>query len=673
MLNDTPTDFPLHSSHIAPVWSRKGPISSALLAIIGLGMPQYVTAEEADVISPADASAPPSEPTVVATPANPANNDVIVISAQRVPSLSGDTTQQVSVIDYDHLQRYADFFMPMQAVDHLPGVFSVNGIGGGLSGTTVFQIRGGSNDQTQFTIDGIPFNDASGLGGQINFNTLPSSPMQRVEVLKGSQPIFGTRAVSGVVNIQSRQPTKELSYGGSIAGGSFDQTMVQGFASGPINESFGFAIDANFYDTVGISAQTSAGIDGGPNPHAAPGDYLDHERDGFKRRDATGRIVYQSDYGQWYANSFVIETDYEYDRGTNPDDVGGVNESVIYRFGVGGEIQPQDGLEILADAAITNTTSEFDRSGDENKGRDSYVSVRAHYEVNDYFSLIAGLDNLNQQAERGGFFAFDDEHNLFGSHVQALYRSDHLHADFTGRFENHSEEGDIFTWRIGVSLEDLTDHTRFFGSIATGFQAPSLFQLHAANFGNPDLESQENISYDLGHETDLTDNLTLKNTWFRIEYTDLISFQNGYVNLSGDSFSTGIESSLIWQVPTQHFTAELHHTWLDAEDDDGNRPDYKPGHTVSALASVDFPEYRMWLSGTVDFTSRYDTFQGSVDRRTLVGVVLGWKANENVSTWIKVRNLFDEIYQTNVQRGPFGNTSYSGEPINIIVGAAATF
>jgi vitamin B12 transporter len=71
-----------------------------------------------------------------------------------------------------------------------------------------------------------------------------------------------------------------------------------------------------------------------------------------------------------------------------------------------------------------------------------------------------------------------------------------LNIELGGRLNVHSQYGTNYTYTINPSFA-LTNQLRVFGSIATGFKAPSLYQLYSSA-GNPDLQAEKSINYETG-------------------------------------------------------------------------------------------------------------------------------------------------------------------------------
>ena len=99
-----------------------------------------------------------------------------------------------------------------------------------------------------FTIRGIGFQDTSLAGSPTVSVYLDEAPLpfsaltngatldvQRVEVLKGPQgTLFGNNATGGAINYVANKPTDTLQYGATLSYGTFNDTDIQGYISGPL-------------------------------------------------------------------------------------------------------------------------------------------------------------------------------------------------------------------------------------------------------------------------------------------------------------------------------------------------------------------------------------------------------------------------------------------------------
>jgi len=64
--------------------------------------------------------------------------------------------------------------------------------------------------------------------------------LERVEVLKGPQgTLFGSNATGGAINFVAAGPTDDFAAGADFSYGRFNETIVGGYVSGPITDTFG--------------------------------------------------------------------------------------------------------------------------------------------------------------------------------------------------------------------------------------------------------------------------------------------------------------------------------------------------------------------------------------------------------------------------------------------------
>ena len=102
-------------------------------------------------------------------------------------------------------------------VGSLPGVVRSVGTGGGYEGNGSLSVRGGSNDQIGFELEGIPLNRGFDSANATSFVT---NGLGSLEVYTGGAPADSGRSMSGFIN--------EVMHRGTYPGGG-DVTFVNGF------------------------------------------------------------------------------------------------------------------------------------------------------------------------------------------------------------------------------------------------------------------------------------------------------------------------------------------------------------------------------------------------------------------------------------------------------------
>ncbi len=169
------------------------------LALMGLSVHAYAV----------DVTATTDTPTTVAsTEANGASEShVINVTANRMALLDLDTPAAMDVItDKDIMNSGAK--NAFDAVNMVPGItsfsYGASGLEYGAMDSRV-NIRGLERGSL-ILMNGVPMN----LNGKGGLSSIPTSSIERIEVLKGAaSALYGSDAMSGVVNVITKTPTKE--------------------------------------------------------------------------------------------------------------------------------------------------------------------------------------------------------------------------------------------------------------------------------------------------------------------------------------------------------------------------------------------------------------------------------------------------------------------------------
>ena len=157
----------------------------------------------------ADVTAATDTPTTVAsTEANGASEShVINVTANRMALLNLDTPAAMDVItDKDIMNSGAK--NAFDAVNMVPGItsfsYGASGLEYGAMDSRV-NIRGLERGSL-ILVNGVPMN----LNGKGGLSSIPTGSIARIEVLKGAaSALYGSDAMSGVVNVITKTPTKE--------------------------------------------------------------------------------------------------------------------------------------------------------------------------------------------------------------------------------------------------------------------------------------------------------------------------------------------------------------------------------------------------------------------------------------------------------------------------------
>lgn len=143
--------------------------------------------------------------------------EMVVVSAGRFEQRVGEVTQSLSVIRPD-LLRNKNSVSLNEALDQVPGVVIID---------EEPQIRAGSGfsygagSRVQVLLDDIPI--LSGDIGRPNWSFLPIENLEQVEVIKGaSSVLYGSAALSGVINVRTAFPRETPSTKATVFSGFYD-------------------------------------------------------------------------------------------------------------------------------------------------------------------------------------------------------------------------------------------------------------------------------------------------------------------------------------------------------------------------------------------------------------------------------------------------------------------
>lgn len=140
-----------------------------------------------------------------AAPAQEATTlDRIEVTGSRIRSVDAETSQPVLVLNREDIEKQG-----VTSVAEVLNRISSAGpainrtFNNGGDGSSTISLRNLGDSRTLVLVDGRRW--VSSLGGSVDLNTIPSSIVERIEVLKdGASAIYGSDAIAGVVNIITR-------------------------------------------------------------------------------------------------------------------------------------------------------------------------------------------------------------------------------------------------------------------------------------------------------------------------------------------------------------------------------------------------------------------------------------------------------------------------------------
>lgn len=449
-------------------------------------------------------------------------NKVVVTGTMR------ETSVAKSPVKIEVLSQ--SFFRSSPVNSVIDALETVNGVqeqvNCGVCGTNDIHINGMEGPYTLVLIDGMPI--VSGLSSVYGFNGIPTSIIDRVEIVKGpSSTLYGTEAVGGVINVITKTPQKaplidvEANY-------NSHQELKTNFA---------------FTPKLGKRIFTSLS-----------GDYyfndlrIDNNGDNFTDIPLNNRI---SVFNKWQINNKKDQTVFSLaGRYYNEDRFGGVMDwqksdrgsSTVY-----GESIKTERFEVLGSYVfpLKSRNLKLDFSANTHKQDSWYgdVSYEAHQQV--FFSnliwsqkikkrhyLIAGLANRYNIYSDNTPSQTNENDYVPGVFVQDEWDiTDQIKLLGGARLDLHKNHGLIFSPRVSFKKQ-FGAFTAFRLNYGTGFRQVHLFtEDHAFVSGARDVVILNDLRPERSHNATLNLNHT---------YTVL-----GYGNFDFDIFYTYFQNKII--------------------------------------------------------------------------------------------------------------------------------
>ena len=532
---------------------------------------------------------------------------VIYVYADRTPSSVASTTYSYESVEVEDLKE-------VSSLDIL-----TSGPKGQMSS---LYIRGADSDQSLVTLNGISIKDQSSPTGTDDLGQHNFTGISLVEVYKGPMSsLYGANAAGGVVNLVSEVTGR--SYAGATIGSN-------NLLAGEIQVS-GKAQELDYSLTLG--KETSDGISVYPNGA---------EDDPYDNENVNLNLLYSSDYESIRLN-YITETNF-----TNLDSM-------------------SDTLNYTGKWNWTNTQLDYNNETSRlvlNNSNHKRVYTKDNLVEGDYDStvntlygshlinltntdLIVGAELEKIDAKfltniRGMWpytSSVNKERTSKGMFVNTNIMLDGIVLSSGVRYDTVDGFGDRTTGRIGV----YKDGARV--SVSTGYRIPTLYEMYGQdNYGfngNPNLQEESTISYEVGYKTNYSDTAV-----FVTKENDAIIYNGTYVNDDDTSYTKGIENKITFELDGLFITNSV--SYIEAKQSNGNEKLRRPKLTNNLKVSKLVDDFV--YSFDVDYYGKHKdisstTFQ-TIDVSSIITYNTEMKYNKNnLEVFAGIYNISNEQYE----------------------------
>ncbi len=441
-------------------------------------------------------------------------NPVVVTATRNAQPLS-QVGLPVTVINRKQIEQEGS----VQALDVLRSVPGLTVVRSGARGrTTSLFLRGANANQTLFLVDGMPY--SSPTTGFFDVTNLMLEDIERVEVIKGPQSdLYGSRAMGGVINIITRSGRKgRPKIEGRFEYGSEYSFYENGTVSGGIGPADYFANISRLDSDVGVAKRRL-------------------ENDHYQDMNITGKI------GVQLPLDGRLDTSYRFISGYSPIDDGAfrndVNRWNKTKDNVVTTIFTLNPFTWLTETVKASYFDERLLSVDPADPATAQKEGRFKLDVQNYTldwqntirpfesnTLIGGYQFEVQRADNRTFDRIIRTGGLYIQDQQSFF--DRLFITAGARLEDNSAFGNSLDPKVSAAFLLKETKTKFKASFGTGFRTPTMNELFFPNFGNPNLQPEENREFDWGFEQQLPFfNSTISLDMYHSHYKNLIQAVRG--------------------------------------------------------------------------------------------------------------------------------------------------
>ena len=474
----------------------------------------------------------------------------VVVSATKTPMARSELTQSVTVISGEDL-RARGVVRVSDALQLVPGaVMPQNGSFGSVS--TLF-LRGGESRYTKVLIDGVSVNQS---GGFFDFSHLTTDNIDRIEIVRGpASVLYGADAMTGVVQIFTRQGGGPVSLNASARGGTYGTTDGEigvngsagrvGYAlAGAQHRTDGTISFNNQYSNGTLSGSVSL-LPGTSNDLRVSARYTNAEF--HYPTDYSGAPVDSNSYRVQHRLTVGLDAGRQITSrvrigllaGTNA--VSDLTEDIAVPFGASSPLHSADLSRAYRRSAEGRLTLALPASAMLNVGGE-YLRERER--------SISSSGPVGAPAVPGSTFAAQRTNRAAYAELLGTVAN---RASYTiaGRVDDNSDYNARATYRFGASVP-LAFDTRIRASLSTAYNAPAFNQLRPTLYtvGSPDLSPERGRTWEAGVEHSLPSGTgRLSGSYFNQRFFDLIqyvaggppSFKGSFANLA-EAESNGYEA-----------------------------------------------------------------------------------------------------------------------------------
>ena len=520
---------------------------------------------------------------------------------------------------------------------------------GPLGQNVSISMRGATTGQTLVLIDGRRINEI-GTGGGADFNSIPASMIEKVEIIRGSgSAMYGTGAFGGVINVITKKAdTLTPNINPYFSYGTFN-TINAGITGAYANETISLLVAPSVLSSDGYrmnSFYNSKNIFGNfavktteNSEIAFSGQVYDADLGN------PGPVAWASDTAKQFENNNYSKLDYNTQYQDFNIKISGYNsQNKRLSYDLANYYDNTYYTDIVGIKSLFSY-KEFIFAGMEWE-KITYKQLDNMYSV----------EQINRSRENSAFY------------IQTILNIEKLTLIPVIRADMNTDYSDVATPALSAIFK-INDSVKLSANISKVWNAPSFGQIYGDNtwyISNYDLKPEKGTSSDIGIEYTSKD-FSAMATCFYIDTNNLIQnilvaplmYQYQAQNI-GQTKQYGYEVELGYNM-YKILKHKLNYTYLRAEDKQTNRDlTYKPMHKINYGLTV-LPVKQVKINADISYVATIlDEYRNYFKDYCTVNLRVDYQITKNVSIWAKCDNITNETYQLSLDYPMPGVTGYSG-------------
>jgi len=591
--------------------------------------------------------------------------DEVIVTANKYPQKQSTTGKVISVITKDQIEKSTGKTLS-QVLNEQAGI-TINGALNNAGAVQTVYVRGAASGRTLILLDGIPVNDPSMINNEFDLNLFSIDNIERIEICKGAQStLYGSDAIAGVINIitLNQDVTKAVNLKAILSEGSFGtiKSNVQLFGK---KDKFTYSVRHARLFTNGFSSAFDT--TGNKN----------YDKDKYDGNVTNAQILFQASSALSF-KSFMMYSRYKagIDAGVFSDEKDYTIDNSSFTGGAGfhykkgivslnGTYQYSELKRNYFNDSIYKTSTIFEDN--QYFGKTQFVELYASLQLTKAFTLLTGAD-YRYSSYNNHYFSVsaygpyksvspDASLNQKAVYASINYSSlnSKLNLELGGRVNNHSKYGTNSTYTFNPSYA-ITNQLRVFGSIASGFKAPTLYQLSI----NEKLQAEKSVSYEGGLQLN-NEKINTRAVFFNRKINNGIDYN--YISFKYFNYVKQVVNGLELEAtvkPIKALTFSANYTWIAAQETTQNRLtnkdtvtyDYslrRPANTVNANIAWQIAKQLNFSVNGKYVSSRHDVggYQKAdvlLNSYFIAGAHSDFTLNEHVKFFADAQNIFNKKF-----------------------------